>query len=448
MPRITLLRAMLITVALFAISCSSSEADSDSTATSTDDAADAATLPSTDGPANPEGVRQLASSLTGADIAGDELTCLVEEADGDTQLTAVFNGAGTQGFQFTPEAFTALAVSIHGCVSADVLNASLLGLAGASDEISEAAFYECVGAKLTAAQTGDLVYTGLAALSVGFPVPEGAQESTIDASRECVGSENLANQLAANGEQVSGFASEIDRECLAAGIDDDFLDSFWNDLITNTGPTEGLEELLVDCTSVYDSGLPKEVPDDFEPWSGQGQLAGVDPATRNAVYSSAPPSQLDEGVDYQAILTTDDGEIVIDLFEDDAPITVNSFVSLARDGYYDGTRFHRVLEGFMAQAGDPTGTGSGGPGYSFDDEESGLTPIDRRGLLAMANSGPDTNGSQFFITLDAATHLDGLHVVFGEVLAGDDVLEAIERRDPGAPLSRGELLGSVVIVEA
>jgi len=437
---------MLIAVALFAISCSSSDADSDST--SDDGSSDTATLPSTDGPANPEGVRQLASSLTGSDIAGEELTCLVEEADGDTQLTAVFNGAGTQGFQFTPEAFTALAVSIHGCVSVDVLNASLLGLAGASDEASVVAFSACVGAKLNRAQTGDLAYTGLAALSVGFPVPEGAQESTIDASRECVGSKNVANQLAANGEQLSGFVSEIDRECLTAGIDDNFLDSFWNDLITNTGPSDGLEELLVGCTSVYDSGLPKELPSDFEPWSGQGQLAGVDPATRNAAYSSAPPDQLEDGVDYQAILTTDDGEIVIDLFEADAPIAVNSFVSLARDGYYDGTRFHRVLEGFMAQAGDPTGTGTGGPGYSFDDEESGLTPIDDRGLLAMANTGPDTNGSQFFITLNAATHLDGLHVVFGEILSGDDVLEAIERRDPGAPLSRGELLESVVIVEA
>jgi cyclophilin family peptidyl-prolyl cis-trans isomerase len=437
---------MLIAVALFAISCSSSDADSDST--SDDGSSDTATLPSTDGPANPESVRQLASSLTGSDIAGEELTCLVEEADGDTQLTAVFNGAGTQGFQFTPEAFTALAVSIHSCVSVDVLNASLLGLAGASDEASVAAFSDCVGAKLSREQTGDLAYTGLAALSVGFPVPEGAQEPTIDASMDCVGSENLANQLAANGEQVSGFVSEIDRDCLAAGIDDNFLDSFWNDLITNTGPTEGLEELLVDCTSVYDSGLPKELPTDFEPWSGEGTLAGVDPATRNNVYDAAPPSQLEDGVDYQAVITTEDGEIIIDLFEEEAPVAVNNFVSLARDGFYGSTRFHRVLDGFMAQAGDPTGTGTGGPGYLFDDEESGLTSIDQRGLLAMANSGPNTNGSQFFITLDAATHLDGLHVVFGEVISGDEILEAIERRDPSAPLSRGEFLESVVIVEA
>ena len=102
----------------------------------------------------------------------------------------------------------------------------------------------------------------------------------------------------------------------------------------------------------------------------------------------------------------------------------------------------------MAQGGDPSNTGSGGPGYTFDDEESGLTPVDRRGLLAMANSGPNTNGSQFFITFDAATHLDGLHTVFGEVIEGDEVLAAIDLRDPAAPTSRGEQLISVEITES
>jgi hypothetical protein len=249
---------MLITVALFAISCSSSEADSDSTSDSTPDStpdanAETATLPSTDGPANPESVRRLASSLTGADIAGEELTCLVEEADGDTQLTAVFNGAGTQGFQFTPEAFTALAVSIHGCVSVDVLNASLLGLARAADESAETAFAACIGEKLSAAQTGDLAYTGLAALAVGFPVPEGSQESTIDASSGCIGAENVANRLAGDAEQATAFATEVDRVCLAEGIDQSLLDSYWGNAVTNAGPPEGLEELLLGCTSAYDS---------------------------------------------------------------------------------------------------------------------------------------------------------------------------------------------------
>ena len=139
---------------------------------------------------------------------------------------------------------------------------------------------------------------------------------------------------------------------------------------------------------------------------------------------------------------------MIDLFEETAPVTVNSFVALARDGYYDGTVFHRVLEGFMAQAGDPTGTGTGGPGYSFADEDTALTAIDRRGLLAMANSGPDTNGSQFFITFEPADFLTGLHAVFGEVIDGDDVLAEVDLRDPDAPTTRGEQLLSITIVEA
>lgn len=452
MPKITFFRALAVVLALFAVSCGSDEAANDDVSTddSALDAEGAETsddlLPSTD-PVDPESARQLAASLTGSDVSGDQVTCLLDRSDGDSQLTAVFNGAGTQGFQFTPEAFTALTVSVHGCLETSTLNASLLGLAGAADEEAENEFADCIGEKLNAEQTGDLAYTGLAALSVGFPVPEGAHEATIDASRGCIGSVNLANQLSANGEQATAFASVIDRDCMAEGIDDEFLDEFWNGIVTNTGPPENLETLLEGCTSDYDSGLAKEIPADFVPWSGDGTLASVDPATRNGLYDSPPPDLLEEGVDYQAVLTTEDGEIIIDLFEDQAPVAVNSFVSLARDGYYDSTRFHRVLDGFMAQAGDPTGTGSGGPGYSFDDEDSGLTEIDRRGLLAMANSGPDTNGSQFFITFDAATHLDGLHVVFGEVISGDEILALIELRDPAAPLSRGELLESIVITE-
>ncbi len=444
MPKVTFLRAALVVLALFAVSCGSDDPANDDAALETDD------TDTTGGPVDPENVRQLAGSLTGADISGDQVACLLERSDGDSQLTAVFNGAGTQGFQFTPEAFTAFAVSIHGCLDTDTLNASLLGLAGAPDEDAQNEFADCIGDKLDEDQTGDLAYTGLAALSVGFPVPEGAQDATVDASRGCIGSASLANQLASNGEQISGFTSEIDRECMAEGIDDSFLDAFWNDLVTNpeAGPTAGLEPLLASCTSEYDSGLPKEIPADFVPWSGEGTLAGVDPATRNRSYETAPPNQLEDGVDYQAVITTVDGEIVVDLFEEDAPVAVNSFISLARDGFYDSTRFHRVLDGFMAQAGDPTGTGTGGPGYLFDDEESGLiASIDRRGLLAMANGGPDTNGSQFFITLDAATYLDGLHVVFGEVISGDEILGLVELRDPAAPLSRGELLESIVIIE-
>jgi cyclophilin family peptidyl-prolyl cis-trans isomerase/FtsZ-interacting cell division protein ZipA len=139
---------------------------------------------------------------------------------------------------------------------------------------------------------------------------------------------------------------------------------------------------------------------------------------------------LKEGKDYQAIIVTNKGNIRLDLFEDQTPETVNNFVFLARNHYYDGVVFHRVLQDFMAQTGDPTGTGSGGPGYEFEDEIVEELQFDKRGLLAMANAGPGTNGSQFFITFVETPHLNGLHTIFGELIEGDDVLSNIQLIDP------------------
>lgn len=140
------------------------------------------------------------------------------------------------------------------------------------------------------------------------------------------------------------------------------------------------------------------------------------------------------------------GEFVIQLFPDKAPITVDNFVKLARSGFYDGTTFHRVIDGFMAQGGDPTGTGTGGPGYEFQDEFSDLT-FDRAGLVAMANSGPNTNGSQFFITYAPTPWLNGLHTIFGEVIEGMDVVNAITRRDPDTATTPGDAIESITITE-
>ena len=140
------------------------------------------------------------------------------------------------------------------------------------------------------------------------------------------------------------------------------------------------------------------------------------------------------------------GEFVIQLFPDKAPITVDNFVKLARSGFYDGTTFHRVIDGFMAQGGDPTGTGTGGPGYEFQDEFSDLT-FDRPGLVAMANSGPNTNGSQFFITYAPTEWLNGLHTIFGEVIEGMEVVNAITRRDPDTTTTPGDAIESVTITE-
>ena len=131
-------------------------------------------------------------------------------------------------------------------------------------------------------------------------------------------------------------------------------------------------------------------------------------------YSSPPAMQIDPNKRYVAVFHTDRGDFQVELFAKQAPVTVNNFVFLAREGYYDGVTFHRVIKGFMAQGGDPTGTGTGGPGYEFNDERSALDlKHDAPGTLSMANAGPNTNGSQFFITFVPTPHLNGKHAVFG-----------------------------------
>lgn len=141
------------------------------------------------------------------------------------------------------------------------------------------------------------------------------------------------------------------------------------------------------------------------------------------------------------------GEFVIQLYPDKAPKTVNSFIFLSCKGYFEGVTFHRVLEGFMAQGGDPTGTGSGGPGYQFENEDSDLT-FDKAGVVAMANAGRDTNGSQFFITFVPTPQLNGDFTIFGQVIEGMDVVNGITRRDPDQnPNFQGDAIESVTITE-
>lgn len=149
-------------------------------------------------------------------------------------------------------------------------------------------------------------------------------------------------------------------------------------------------------------------------------------------WSTPPAMQIDPKKKYKAHMETDNGTMVIELFADKTPITVNSFVFLAREGFYDGIIFHRVIGNFMVQGGDPTGTGRGGPGYRFQDEFHPSLKHDKRGILSMANAGPGTNGSQFFITHGPTPHLDNRHSVFGQVSEGEDVLMSIPERDPGS----------------
>ena len=142
-------------------------------------------------------------------------------------------------------------------------------------------------------------------------------------------------------------------------------------------------------------------------------------------YPAPPPMTIEADKSYTARINTNRGTIEIELFSKEAPKTVNSFVFLAGEGFYDGVIFHRVIKDFMLQGGDPTGTGTGGPGYRFEDEIVASLVFDRPSLLAMANSGPGTNGSQFFITLVPTPHLNGLHTIFGQVVGGQDVVDDI-----------------------
>lgn len=166
-------------------------------------------------------------------------------------------------------------------------------------------------------------------------------------------------------------------------------------------------------------------------------------------YNSAPAMTIDPSKEYTATFNMEDGsEFTIKLFADKAPNTTNNFVFLARDGYYDGVTFHRVIPGFMAQGGDPTGTGRGGPGYQFADEFHPELRHDKPGILSMANAGPNTNGSQFFITFVPTPHLDNNHAVFGEVIEGMDVVNAISPRDPMSARTPGDAVSSITISES
>lgn len=165
-------------------------------------------------------------------------------------------------------------------------------------------------------------------------------------------------------------------------------------------------------------------------------------------YSSEPPFLIDVTKTYLAtVKMAKGGEFVIQLYPDKAPITVNSFVFLAREGYFDAVTFHRVLQGFMAQGGDPTGTGAGGPGYQFVNEDSDLT-FDKAGVVAMANAGRDTNGSQFFITFAPQPYLNGDYTIFGQVISGMDVVSGITLRNPDDnPDFQGDAIESITIEE-
>jgi cyclophilin family peptidyl-prolyl cis-trans isomerase len=205
-----------------------------------------------------------------------------------------------------------------------------------------------------------------------------------------------------------------------------------------------------DATATVDPGVSTPEPGPVASATPTSAPTATPVGEKNVAqqYSAPPEMTIDTSHTFKAIFKTVRGDITIDLFADKAPITVNNFVFLAREGYYDGTVFHRVIPNFMVQGGDPTGTGSGGPGYRFADEFDPTLKHTKPGILSMANAGPGTNGSQFFITHVPTPHLDGKHSVFGEVSEGLDVLMSIAVRDPSDSSFPGDALNTIEIVES
>lgn len=200
---------------------------------------------------------------------------------------------------------------------------------------------------------------------------------------------------------------------------------------------------------ILNGELLPQVPNDYAIWEEfvQSQIAMAELAERQ--YAAAPPMTIDPEKSYIATIEMENGgQIVIELLPQSAPETVNNFVFLANEGWYDGVIFHRVLEDFMAQTGDPTGLGIGGPGYTIPDEFDPELSHDGPGIVSMANAGPNTGGSQFFITFAPATHLDGRHAIFGRVIEGMDVVNNLTLRDPQDPSApEGDRISTITIEE-
>jgi cyclophilin family peptidyl-prolyl cis-trans isomerase len=193
------------------------------------------------------------------------------------------------------------------------------------------------------------------------------------------------------------------------------------------------------------NGKPYEGPRDAESLTAIVNLTMLE----ERQFSECPPMTIDAKKLYTATIKTDSGEIVVQLFPDKAPMAVNSFVFLAQHGWFDNTIFHRVLPGFIAQAGDASGSGYGGPGYAFSNEITATSHFDKPGLVALANAGPNSNGSQFFITFVPAPDLDGQYTIFGQVIQGLDVAENLKARDPsmGSPLPEASKILSITVTE-
>jgi peptidylprolyl isomerase len=224
-------------------------------------------------------------------------------------------------------------------------------------------------------------------------------------------------------------------------------------VLARSGPGSASQTGEVPTTDAFFATTPEPaeaIPTPVQTTPAPAQTAPTPaPAVGGAKsYSAAPPMTIDTQKTYLATITTPRGDIEIKLRPDLAPESVNNFVFLAREGFYNGLTWHRVIQGFMAQGGDPDGTGGGGPGYTIRDEFTDKVLFDRPGIVAMARpSAPDSAGSQFFITTAPAPHLNNQYTIFGEVLKGQEIADTIPLRDPGTATSPGEQIVKITITE-
>ena len=390
---------------------------------------------------------QIAQSLLGEALTETDQSCLFTAATDNDEFAEAISAVLDQNASLTPTYFKSLITSVRDCVGQQRMSDAIalgLSLNEQNPELSE-----CLNNAFVNDPSED-AFLGMAAITAGIPVPPDVAPQTIDTLNSCVPINVIANQLALQYEQLQSFQKAVDQECLVEELNAyPGIENFWEAAFVtqDVQQLEGISQLVELCEEPLFADFLQEIPDSFVPWSGQRTLAAVSPLLRNNLYLSPPPNALDDGTQYEATIVTSDGSMTFELYADEAPLAVNNFVSLSRDGFYDGLTFHRVLEGFMAQGGDPTGVGTGSPGYRFEDEVDPNLIFDSRGILAMANSGPDTNGSQFFITFVPTPHLDGNYTIFGKLIQGDTVLSAINLRDPANPDNRGQEILEIQIQE-
>jgi len=252
-----------------------------------------------------------------------------------------------------------------------------------------------------------------------------------------------------SGMSVGDFTNWLEEKAGEMGLD---ASQFMEDL-NNEAIIKKVEEAIDTAMDIGLGGVPFVLLNG-RPWESARDFATLSAVLKmikyeKNLYTECPPWVIDTEKTYTATIETEKGDIELELYADKAPLTVNSFVFLAQEGYFDGVTFHRVIKDFMAQTGDPSGTGMSGPGYSFRNEINSDLMFDSAGVLAMANAGPDTNGSQFFITYGEQPALDGNYTIFGKVISGMDVLESITERDTSQDpnLPDGDMIVKITIEE-